>query len=149
VKKEIIQNGVTTYADTKHKSVRIHHPTLRSCIFTLTRTSKPYPVPFACPMCNTIHTHKTYHLNLDQHGNVHVAPETYETWKREGLVENLKAVKEVMPLPTVLHMPTLDYSAVGLLGPDDARGALHEPVYQPPIVISREEGMVKGPEKEP
>jgi hypothetical protein len=147
LKKEIIQNGVTTYADTKHKAVNIHHPTLRNCIFTLTRPSKPYPVPFACPMCNTTHIYKTYHLNLNQHGNVTVSQQTYDTWLREGLVDSLKATKEVMPLPTVIGMPTLDYSAVPLHGTGNYE-RVHQPVYQPPVVVSREEGMVKGPEKE-
>jgi hypothetical protein len=145
VKKEIIQNGITTWADTKHKSVRIHHPTLRNCIFTLQR-GKPYQKPWFCPMCNQNHVYKTYHLNLDQHGNVHVATETYETWKREGIVGELKAVKEVMPLPTVLGLPMLDYSAVPVHGVSEYT-RIHEPVYQPPIVLSREEGMVKGPGK--
>lgn len=110
----------------KYAGVRIHHPELRNCVFTLTQFSKPMPQTngYPCPMCKpTIHFHKTFHLILNEHGDVCVHPDIYELFKREGMVENLKAVKEVTPAPTTIK-----------LGEN----------YQPPTIISREQGPVKG-----
>lgn len=65
--------------------VRIQHPTARSVTFTMVDGSRVYREPFACHAlivvrgelrpCARIHTHKTYHLNLDESGAVIVAPE--------------------------------------------------------------------------
>lgn len=104
------------------KAVRIHHPSLRNCVFTLTQPSRPYPSPYPCPMCNQTHIYKTFHLNLDEHGDVCVAPEIYEMFKNEGILEDLVGTKEVTPAPTILHMDN---------------------THQPGIIISREGGPVR------
>ena len=105
------------------KSVRVHHPTLRNCIFTLTQPSRPYPSPYPCPMCEQTHTYKTFHLNLDEHGNVCVTQEIYELFKSEGILEDLRAIKSVTPAPTIIDMNN---------------------TATPSIVISREGGPVRG-----
>lgn len=114
------------------KAVRLHHPTLRNCVFTVEQVSRPYPVPFECPLCSSsrgvvTHIYKTFHLNLNQHGNVCVTPEIYDVFKSEGLLVDVLAMKEVRPAPTVLHV-----GAGPLVGGE-------------PIVVSQEMGLVRHP----
>lgn len=108
----------------KQRAVRIHHPTLRNCTFTVMQPSVIYPVPFDCPMCGITHIYKTFHLQLNQHGDVCVHNDIYELFKREGILEDLTATKEVTPAPTVLFQG----------------GSVRSP-----IVISREEGAITLP----
>lgn len=58
--------------------VRIQHPTARSVTYTLTDGHRPYRTPLVCMAqlvirgelrpCGRTHTHKTYHLALDETG---------------------------------------------------------------------------------
>jgi hypothetical protein len=73
-------------------------------------------------MCNQSHVYKTFHLNLDEHGNVCVTTEIYEMFKAEGILEDLTATKEVTPAPTTIHI---------------------NQTAQPSIIISREGGPVR------
>jgi hypothetical protein len=104
--------------------VRLHHPTLRNCTFTIEQQDVIYPTPFECPMCQRQHIFKTFHLQLNEHGDVCVHPDIYELFKAKGIVGELSATKEVTPAPTVLY-------------PDG------DPTS--PIIVSREFGNIRLP----
>lgn len=130
-----------------YRGVRLHHPGLRNCIFTVAQLSKPYPVPFDCPMCGVTHIYKTFHLNLNENGDVCVDQQIYDLFLREGIIAELKATKEVTPAPTKLAFPNINNTG-GVLEIGKQNGAParpQQPVYQPPIVYSREQGLVKLP----
>jgi hypothetical protein len=127
----------------KRRAVRIHHPDLRSCIFTVTDVRHPYPDPFPCPMCGITHLFKTHHLNLDQNGDVAVSEEMLEVFRAGGIAQKMKATKEVVPRPTVLMMPDINIEGQAIhpqYGPVPRSEAV---VYQPADVISEQEGLVK------
>ena len=149
MKHEVHENGVSMLADMKRRAVRLHHPTLRNCQYTVMDAGIRYhstPQGWLCPQCAKFHEFKTFHLTINVNGDVVVSEEIYRMFKERGLMGELKAVKEVVPRPFAVEMPFSDFSAKPLLGSNDYadRGT---PVHQPPIVISREEGMVKGPGK--
>jgi hypothetical protein len=82
--------------------VRLHHPTLRSCTYTLIHFGRPLQQPIQCPMCHQLHTHKTYHLGLDAVGDVVVSEVVFERVKEAGLDE-LKVLDGVaQPEPLVV-----------------------------------------------
>ena len=62
-------------------SVRLHHPTLRGATFVAEHPDMPYPVPFLCSTCETVHLNKAIHLRLDANGDVVVAGEAWENMK--------------------------------------------------------------------
>ena len=74
--------------------VRLHHPSLRSCTYTLIHEGRPMHAPVACGVCGMTHYHKTYHLGLDAIGDVVVSETVYERVKEAGLDE-LKVLDEV------------------------------------------------------
>lgn len=127
---------VTMQADMRVKAVRIHHPTLRNCIFTIEMPDIIYKVPDDCGLCGKQHIFKTYHFNLNANGDVTVAPELYERFKEVGLIKEMKAMKEVTPRPSAIGMSTIDQSG-GII-----------PTSAPPLprndVISREHGKNGG-----
>jgi len=144
---EVHENGVTMFADMKRRAVQLHHPTLRSCIFTMIDAGIRYgPDGWLCPMCGFLHEFKTFHLNLDANGDVTVSEPIYLMFKERGLMGELKAVREVIPRPHTIAVPFSDFSVQLLHGENDHKDQ-STPVIQPPIVISREDGMVKGPDK--
>jgi len=55
--------------------------------------TRPYPTPFLCPTCNKTHINKTYHLNLDNKGDVIVSETVLERLQEIGMaglsVENV------------------------------------------------------------
>ena len=87
--------------------VRLHHPTLRSVIFTITNFAVPLKAPMFCWSCSggaegdpatpraVVHTHKTFHLNIDAVGDVVVAEPIVEMMQRTGLLEELTAMKGI------------------------------------------------------
>jgi hypothetical protein len=154
MKHEVKENGVTMYAHSEQKAVRLRHPSKRNCIWTFTQPAVRYPTPHMCHMCNQIHIFKTFHLNLNEHGEVAVHPDIYELMKANGIVGELHAMKEVMPRPHALHTSSLHY--VGDPMPSKMNDnidlwAVGDKTYvppdawQPPAVFSREYGMVKAP----
>src|SRR3990172_10606996 len=52
--------------------VRLRHVSLTNCTLVITHY-RPYTAPYLCPRCQTTHTHKTYHLNLDSQCEVVVS----------------------------------------------------------------------------
>ena len=85
--------------------VRLHHPDLRSCTYTLIHFGRPLTQPMVCWVCQQIHTHKTYHLALDQLGDVVVSETIYARLQETGL-DGLTATKEItQPEPQRLEMP--------------------------------------------
>jgi hypothetical protein len=67
--------------------VRLHHPELRNVTYTITNYAIPLKAPMICAPClGVVHTFKTYHLNIDNAGNVVVAEELTEMMKRTGLL---------------------------------------------------------------
>jgi hypothetical protein len=155
MKHEVIENGVTMYAYSKQKAVRLRHPTKRNCIWTFTQPAVRYSPPHMCHMCNQIHIFKTFHLNLNENGEVAVHPDIYELMKANSIVGELHAMKEVMPRPHALHTTPLNYEGepvVSYVGePGNANGItlpkefVPATAWQPPAVFSREYGMVKAP----
>lgn len=123
--------GLEITKDMKTKrSVRIHHPTLRNCVFTIEQQSRVYPEPFPCPTCHAYHTFKTFHLNLNGNGDVCVSTEVYQLFKDEGILEDLTATKQVVPAPTRIQMGGMGESMID---------------NSPFIIISRENGPVNIP----
>jgi hypothetical protein len=115
--------------------VRLHHPELRSCTFTITNHAIPLVAPMFCWSCSggpegtptprrVIHTHKTYHLAIDAAGDVVVAEELVEAMRGWGLLREagLFAVRGV-PNPDaqviqhgVFEVPTTVDREAGVLG---------------------------------
>ncbi len=87
------------------RGVRLHHPDLRNCVLTIAE-ARMYPNPegFACPTCQVTHLFKTHHITLDSNGDAVVHEDIYELFKREGIIQDLKATREVTPRPIVLDM---------------------------------------------
>jgi len=88
--------------------IRLHHPSLRSCTYTLIHEGRAVADPegIACAVCNRRHYHKTYHLALDAVGDVVVAEEVYAHVKDAGLDE-LKVLGEIKkPEPQRLDLNT-------------------------------------------
>lgn len=82
-------------------SVRLRHPSLRNCVFAVVHY-RPLREVMYCGSCGTTHTHKTYHLRLDDHGEVVVSEEVYERLRElDGLP--LRTVgAEAHPQPQIL-----------------------------------------------
>ena len=100
--------------------VRLHHPDLRHCTYTLIHFGKPLVQPMFCWVCNQTHIHKTYHLGLDQVGDVVVSEEIYASLQEANL-DGLVATKEITsPEPQRLEGP----------GPDTT--------LRRPLVVARE-----------
>lgn len=88
--------------------VRLHHPELRNVTFTIENYAVPLKAPMFCWSCSggaendpnrprsIVHTYKTFHLNIDQVGDVVVSEEIYEMMKRTGLLGDLSAKKEIL-----------------------------------------------------
>jgi hypothetical protein len=154
MKHEVKEHGVTMYANSKHKAVRLRHPSKRNCIWTFTQPAVRYSPPHMCHMCQQIHIFKTFHLHLNENGEVAVHPDIYELMKANGIVGELHAMKEVMPRPHALHTTTLNYTGNpmrGKLNGAPSFGEVGDKTYvppaawQPPAVFSREHGLVKAP----
>jgi hypothetical protein len=138
---------VTMVADMKRKAVRVRHPFLRSCIFSIYDPSILYPAPIECSVCEggIKHTFKTHHLVLDAEGYVTLSEETVELFRANGILEELVPTKTVVPRPYAIGLGLIDYQGQVLPaggGPAPAR-APQVLAWQPPDVISREEGVVK------
>lgn len=67
------------------RGVVVHHPTFRNQRFVVLDEAHPYPVPYACPACATVHRFKAYHLTLDADGAVTVSQEVAEAVERLGM----------------------------------------------------------------
>lgn len=82
--------------------IRLHHPELRNCVYTLIHEGRPLKRVVPCGLCGFKHYHKTYHLTLDGMGDVVVSETVYERIKEAGLDE-LKVLSEVQnPDPQVV-----------------------------------------------
>lgn len=113
--------------------VRLHHPFLRSCVFTITNYAVRLVAPMYCWSCSgapegqsqrpIIHEFKTFHLTIDAVGDVVVAEGIYELMKRNGLLEDLRAMKEIRT-------------------PDPMRLDLGQ--FKVPVTVSREKGFIGG-----
>jgi hypothetical protein len=77
-----------------------------------------------------LHIFKTFHLNLNEHGNVVVHEQIYELFKSEGILEELNATQETTPAPTFLHMGAINAQTGSTLAA---------------TVFSREEGAIAVP----
>jgi hypothetical protein len=101
--------------------VRLHHPEFRSCTYTLVHLGRPLTVERRCGVCGYVHFHKTYHLGLDNVGDVVVSEVVYSRLREAGLGD-LKVLNEIKT-PEPMRM---DMNAVGQ-----------------ERVVSREEGIVR------
>jgi hypothetical protein len=84
------------------RSPMVHHPTYRNCTVTIEDPGWLYPTPYECPTCNTTHVFKTTHINLDKNGNGVINEYIYDLLKRNGLLQTLRATKEVTPAPQII-----------------------------------------------
>lgn len=134
---------VTMVADMKRRAVRLYHPSARNCVYTFAEPAVPYK--HFCPMCGVEHTHKTNHLILDANGYVTVHADFYDRIKDDRLLLEFVAMKEVIPRPFTVWMPHMNASAQ-TINPDTGPSAPppQPDVWQPPVVVSREDGLVKG-----
>lgn len=78
--------------------VKLHHPDLRNCTYTLIHDGRALRQPMACYVCGITHHHKTYHLGLDAGGNVVVSEEVFKNLEEAGLDE-LQAKSELKKPP--------------------------------------------------
>lgn len=99
--------------------IRIQHPSLRNCTYTLIHYGRPLKTIIHCRVCGLEHHHKTYHLALDSAGEVIVSETVYQRLKEAGL-EELRAASEVAR-------------------PEAQRIVLNG--FRAPLVVSRENGM--------
>lgn len=60
------------------EGIRVRHETERNVLLTVV-SSRTYKSPLLCPTCGREHTHKTYHIRLDDQGTGIVSP---EVWKK-------------------------------------------------------------------
>jgi len=87
--------------------IRIHHPSLRNCTYTLVHEGRPLTRPMRCPVCQQVHWHKTYHLALDGMGDV-VVSEVVLARLREAGLGDLKVIREIKkPDPQVVDTTKL------------------------------------------
>lgn len=97
--------------------VRIQHPVRRSVTFTISDGSRPLREPLACLAqivirgelrpCARIHTHKTYHLNLDESGAAIVSATVWEMLQRIPDQSFAFANEVARPPDQVIHVPRL------------------------------------------
>lgn len=80
--------------------VQIHHPDLRSQTLVFEIPEWPYPVPFLCSACETVHTNKAVHLRFDSVGDCTVAEETWDKIKGylTGQVKVGKKISDPEPM---------------------------------------------------
>ena len=79
------------------EGIRVRHELATNTMFVVTDIARPYGEPFACLKCNTIHTHKTYHLQIDDAGSVVVSQGIWEQIQRlpnQGGFELANVVKD-------------------------------------------------------
>jgi hypothetical protein len=79
--------------------VRLRHPTLTNCVFTVEDVDRPYRSPIQCLMCKETHYVKTYHLRLDGGGTVIVSPEILGQLKKLPALAGLTVENEVTKPP--------------------------------------------------
>jgi hypothetical protein len=95
--------------------VRLHHPELRNCTYTVTNYAVPLKAPMFCWACSggtegasprtVVHTFKTIHLDIDAVGDVVVAEGVFEMMQRTGLLKNLAAMKGIAkPDKTIIEV---------------------------------------------
>lgn len=88
--------------------VRLHHPELRNVTYTITNYAVPLKASMVCASCSgVVHTHKTYHLNIDAAGDVIVAEELTEVMHRAGLLKEagLVTMKQIIKPPPMVIEP--------------------------------------------
>lgn len=98
--------------------VKLHHPDLKNCVYTLVHEGRPLREPMTCSVCGQAHFHKTYHLALNGSGDVIVSETVFERLKEADLGE-LQAKTEIKKPPK---------QTVGMASSDQ------------PTVVSREHG---------
>lgn len=84
------------------RGVRLHHPSYRNCMLSIEEPARIYPTPYDCPACKKQHIFKTHHIMLDENGNAVVHEGIYDLLKRQGLLLDLKATREVTPRPQIV-----------------------------------------------
>jgi hypothetical protein len=65
------------------EGVRIRHADKRNVMLTAV-SSRTLKAPINCPVCGREHTHKTYHIRLDDQGTAIVSP---EVWSKLGRIK--------------------------------------------------------------
>jgi hypothetical protein len=78
--------------------VKLAHPALKNCVYTLIHEGRPLQAPTGCGVCGLTHHHKTYHLALDGKGEV-IVSETVFTRLEEAGLDELTAKTEVKKPP--------------------------------------------------
>lgn len=95
--------------------VRIVHPTERSRLVVIVDIARPLQDPTACLRCNTMHTHKSYHLDLDDTGAAIVAVPVFRALQKAGAIPGMFEVSGEVKNPPGLTLtagktrPELDF----------------------------------------
>lgn len=65
--------------------IRVIHDTLRNGTLTVIHPTKRYKIPYTCPRCKVVHTHKAIHIWLGNDGAAIVSEEAYELLRQSGM----------------------------------------------------------------
>lgn len=144
--KQQIPDGrvITMKANMKLRSVKVRIKRLRNCVFVFEHPERKYPTPHPCAMCKTYHTHKAYHLPLDANGETVVNEQLYQRLKDAGLLDEMVAVKEVVPRPIAIGLEFVDYQNTKFVnGLNEDPLADNPAAPQPPTVVSQTKGLIK------
>ena len=82
--------------------IRLHHPTLRSCVYVVEDYLTPYTVPYLCGTCKETHQNKALHISLDPEGYTILAEPVYERLRRCGMAGMVVDNEVANPPPTTL-----------------------------------------------
>lgn len=70
----------------KKGGVRVCHPSKRNAFEVVTNLREPlHPPHLQCPTCGVKHTHKTYHIMLNDQGAAVVSPGVFEGLQNAGM----------------------------------------------------------------
>lgn len=84
--------------------IKLHHPELRNCTYTLIHEGRPLTAPHLCWVCGMTHFHKTYHLMLDSAGDITVSETVFQRLEEAGLDELQPKTEERKPPRMVVGM---------------------------------------------
>lgn len=92
--------------------VRVIHDDLRGVPYTVAHPTRKYREPYLCPACRKVHTHKTYHLDLDGEGAAIVSSEVFQRLREAGM-PGLTLANEVKS-PPAQHIRLKEGAVVGV-----------------------------------
>jgi hypothetical protein len=94
--------------------IRIAHSDIRGRPYVVTHPTRRLRQPMFCGRCNTVHTMKTYHLDLDGEGSVVVSETVFQRLREAGM-PGLEALNHVANPPTQ-HVSITDETPPAYVG---------------------------------